>query len=196
MRNCILILFILKAFTSIQAQGFDFGLKVSLNFNSSGDIKNLSTKFPSINDTKSQVNGFNFGLYGQLKLAMLYVRPEIYFSKFETTYDELTVGKSRIEAPVSIGFKLLPVISVFAGPTYRNELIKENKDYTIESLKGNSTLGVHLGARIHFGKIGIDARLERGISENESKLLSKNNINAGVIDNRTTLLSVGISYAF
>ena len=147
-------------------------------------------------EAKSEVNGFNFGFYGQLNLALLYVRPEIHFSKFETTFDELTVGKSRIEAPVSLGFKLLPIISAFAGPTYRYELSKENQNYSIESLKGDSTLGFHLGARIHLGKLGIETRIERGISENEAQLLSQNNINVGVIDNRTTVLSLGISYAF
>ena len=79
---------------------------------------------------------------------------------------------------------------------YRYELSKENQNYTIESLKGDSTLGLHLGARIHLGKIGIEGRIERGISENEAQLLSQNNINVGVIDNRTTVLSLGISYAF
>jgi hypothetical protein len=47
-----------------------------------------------------------------------------------------------------------------------------------------------------LGKIGIEGRIERGFSENEAQLLSQNNINVGVIDNRTTVLSLGISYAF
>ena len=196
MKNFLYLFFALMTFVAVQAQGFEYGLKAGLNFNSSGDITTISTQSPSIDEVKSQVNGFNIGVYGQFKLAMLYVRPEINFSKFDTSYEELTVGKSRIEAPVSVGFKLLPFLSAFAGPTYRYELNKDNKDYTIESLKGDSTLGVHLGARIHLGKLGIDARIERGISESEAQLLSSNNINVGVIDNRTTALSVGVSYAF
>jgi hypothetical protein len=95
-----------------------------------------------------------------------------------------------------LGFKLLPILSTFAGPTYRYELNEDVQDYSIESLTGGSTLGLHFGARIHLGKLGIDARIERGISESEAQLLSKNNVNAGVIDNRTTVLSVNLSYAF
>ena len=53
----------------------------------------------------------------------------LHFSKFETSFDELTIGKSRLEAPVSVGFKLLPILSAFAGPTYRYELSKENDNY-------------------------------------------------------------------
>ena len=53
-----------------------------------------------------------------------------------------------------------------------------------------------LNGRIHLGKFGIDARIERGISENEANLLSNNNINIGKIDNRSTQASLGISLAF
>ena len=180
----------------LQAQGFEYGLKAGLNFNSSAELDNISLDLPSVDEAKNAVNGFNIGFYGQLQLAMIYVRPEIHFSKFETSFDELTIGKSRLEAPVSVGFKLLPILSAFAGPTYRYELSKENENYSIESLTGDSTLGVHLGARIHLGKLGVDARIERGISENEAQLLSNNNINAGTIDNRATVVSLGVSYAF
>ena len=61
-------------------------LKAGLNFNSSADLDNISLDLPSIDEAKNAVNGFNIGVYGQIKLAMLYVRPEIHFSKFETWY--------------------------------------------------------------------------------------------------------------
>jgi len=196
MKNYLYVLLISFALTTIQSQGLEYGLKAGLNLNSSGDITNILDEYSSIGQTKEAINGFNFGVFLQLKLAMLYLRPEIHFSKFETSYDALTVGKSRLEAPVSVGFKFLPFLSAFAGPTYRYGLSGKNDDYTIESLKGESTLGLHLGARLHLGKLGIDARIERGISENEVKLLSDRNVNIGTIDQRTTVLSVGLSYAF
>ncbi|MDA8871275.1 hypothetical protein N9V25_01955 [Flavobacteriaceae bacterium] len=196
MKNYLYVLLMSFALTTIQSQGLEYGLKAGLNLNSSGDITNILDEYSSIGQTKEAINGFNFGVFLQLKLAMLYLRPEIHFSKFETSYDALTVGKSRLEAPVSVGFKFLPFLSAFAGPTYRYGLSGKNDDYTIESLKGESTLGLHLGARLHLGKLGIDARIERGISENEVKLLSDRNVNIGTIDQRTTVLSVGLSYAF
>jgi hypothetical protein len=196
MKNYLYVLLMSFALTTIQSQGLEYGLKAGLNLNSSGDITNILDEYSSIGQTKEAINGFNFGVFLQLKLVMLYLRPEIHFSKFETSYDALTVGKSRLEAPVSVGFKFLPFLSAFAGPTYRYGLSGKNDDYTIESLKGESTLGLHLGARLHLGKLGIDARIERGISENEVKLLSDRNVNIGTIDQRTTVLSVGLSYAF
>jgi|TARA_A200000159_G_C7307851_1_gene333152 hypothetical protein len=196
MKRFLSTLLIFTAFTMLQAQGFEYGLKAGLNFNSSAELDNISLDLPSVDEAKNAVNGFNIGVYGQLQFVMLYLRPEIHFSKFDTSFDELIIGKSRIEAPVSVGFKLMPILSLFTGPTYRYEMSKKNDNYSIESLTGNSTLGVHLGARIHLGKLGVDARIERGVSENEAQLLSNNNINAGTIDNRATVVSLGISYAF
>ena len=173
----------------------EIGWKAGLNFDSSGEINNLTNEFPSVEAAKGLVNGFNIGLYTQINLLKLYIRPEVHFSKFGTTYNTITVGQSRLEAPVSLGLKLLPVLSAFAGPSYRYNL-GSSGDYTLESLTNDSTFGLHFGARIHLGKLGIDARIERGLSENEAQLLSANNINIGTVDNRATQASLGISYAF
>lgn len=175
---------------------FDIGWKAGLNFNSSGKIKNLTDEFKNVQDAKNAIIGFNVGLYTKIKLPFLYLSPEVYYSKFYTSYETLTVGKSRLEAPVSVGFKLLPVLSVFGGPTYRYDLNTKHQEYTVEHLKGNSTLGIHFGSRLHLGKFGIDVRIEKGISENESHILNANNINIGTIDNRQANASLGISYSF
>jgi len=106
------------------------------------------------------------------------------------------VGKSRIEAPLSLGFKLLPVLSLFGGPTYRLALENNTQGFTLENSKENSTLGMHFGARIHLGKLGIEARIERGISERLAELMAANNLVIGTIDNRQSIASLGISYAF
>ena len=89
---------------------FEIGWKAGLNFDSSGDVLNLSNEFSSIDDAKGLVNGFNIGLYTQIKLSKLYVRPELHFSKFGTNFENITVGQSRIELPVSIGFKIFPLL--------------------------------------------------------------------------------------
>ena len=174
---------------------FEIGWKAGLNFDSSGDVLNLSDEFNSIDDAKGLINGFNIGLYTQIKLSKLYVRPELHFSKFGTNFENITVGQSRIELPVSLGFKLFPVLSAFGGLSYRLDL-GNTGDFSLESISGDSSAGIHFGVRIHIGKFGIDARIERGISENEANLLSNNNLNIGKIDNRSTQASLGISLAF
>ena len=174
---------------------FEIGWKAGLNFDSSGEISNLANEFKSIDAAKGLVNGFNAGLYTQINLLKLYVRPELHFSKFGTTFDNITVGQSRIEAPISLGLKLLPILSGFGGVSYRYNL-GSSGDYSLESITSESTYGIHFGARIHLGKLGIDARIERGISENEAKLLSSNNINIGTVDTRASQASLGISFSF
>ena len=173
----------------------EVGWKAGLNFDSSGEILNIANEFTSVDDAKGLVNGFNVGIYTQIKLLKLYVRPELHFSKFGTTFDNITVGQSRLELPVSLGIKFLPILSAFGGLSYRLDL-GNTGDFSLESISGDSSAGIHFGVRIHLGKFGIDARIERGISENEANLLSNNNINIGKIDNRATQASLGISLAF
>ena len=185
-----------EAVKKVVGKFIEFGWKGGLNLNSSGEVLNITNEFTNVDDAKAAVSGFNIGIYSQVKLLMLYVRPELHFSKYDTDYENITVGQSRIELPVSVGLKVLPFLSGFVGPTYRYKLDGGDSDYTLESVKGDSTLGVHFGVRLHLGKLGIDARLERGISNEESTLLSNNNINIGTIDTRPNLLSVGLSYSF
>lgn len=173
----------------------EVGWKAGLNFDSSGEILNIANEFTSVDDAKGLVNGFNVGIYTQIKLLKLYVRPELHFSKFGTTFDNITVGQSRLELPVSLGIKFLPILSAFSGLSYRLDL-GNTGDFSLESISGDSSAGIHFGVRIHLGKFGIDARIERGISENEANLLSNNNLNIGKIDNRSTQASLGISLAF
>ena len=80
-----------------------------------------------------------------------------------------------------IGFKIFPLLSAFGGLSYRLDL-GNTGDFSLESISGDSSAGIHFGVRIHLGKFGIDARIERGISENEANLLSNNNLNIGKID--------------
>ena len=204
MKKILLILLVIGT-TQVFSQDADipvvnkflkFGFKGGLNFNSSGDVTQIVSDFSGIDDAKEQVSGFYVGVYTELKLLMLYLRPELHFTKYDTNFDNITVGQSRIEAPVSLGLKVLPILSGFAGPTFRYQLAGDDSDYSIENVTSNATLGVHFGVRLHLGKLGIDVRYDRGISEQESTLLSSNNVNIGKIDNRPNLLSLGLSYAF
>ncbi len=205
MKNTILITSFL-IFGSLTAQKnpaknivnrfFEIGLKAGVNLTHSEEFKSISNPYTSLDELKKAVDGYTIGLYTQFKFSALYVRPEILYSKYDSSYESFTVGKSRIEAPLSVGFKLLPVLSLFGGPTYRLDLENNTQGFTLENSKENSTLGMHFGARIHLGKLGIEARIERGISERLAELMTANNLVIGTIDNRQSIASLGISYAF
>ena len=205
MKNTILITSFL-IFGSLTAQNnpaknmvnrfFEIGLKAGVNLTYSEEFKSISNPYTSLDEVKKAVDGYTIGLFTQFKFSALYVRPEILYSKYDSSYESFTVGKSRIEAPLSVGFKLLPVLSLFGGPTYRLALENNTQGFTLENSKENSTLGMHFGARIHLGKLGIETRIERGISERLAELMTANNLVIGTIDNRQSIVSLGISYAF
>ena len=107
----------------------------------------------------------------------------------------LATGKDMSgKAPTDRHEPMLMVIDYGKGRIFHTTL--GHDDYSIENVTSNATLGVHFGVRLHLGKLGIDVRYDRGISEQESTLLSSNNVNIGKIDNRPNLLSLGLSYAF
>jgi len=170
-----------------------FGTKAGLNFNTSGDLDKIISDNPSLGDAKENINGFYVGIYSEIKLLMLYLRPELHYSEFT---DNLSNKQSRLEAPISLGIKVLPVLSGFAGPTLRFPM-SSNDILGVEDFKQNTSIGLHSGARIHLGKLGLDVRYDKGLSDEEVKLIGSNNIPSNLkIDNSSGLLSLGLSYAF
>ena len=206
MKN-IIILFLLVGFTKAYAQEpvvpvakkvinkfIKFGIKASVNSYESPE--DLAASVKDLDDAVSKINGINIGVYSQIKLLMLYVRPELHFTTYETNFGNVigNIKTSRIEAPVSVGIKILPILSGFAGPTFRYKLKGDEKK--LETITSNATMGVHFGVRVHLGKLGIDVRLDRAISKEETKLLGDNSISDVEFDSRPNTFSVGLSYAF
>ena len=173
-----------------------FGVKIAMTFNSSGDIINFAEELSTIDSAKENANGYSLGLYAKIKILSFYLRPELQYSTYETNYDNISVGKKRLELPVSLEIPLNSFLSAFAGPTFRFNVGQEISDFNIEDVKSQSTIGVHLGARLNFKKLALDIRYDRGITKEETLLLSNNEISLGYIDQRPNLLSIGLSYAF
>ena len=161
----IIILLLLVGFTKSYAQEpvipvakkvvnkfIKFGMKAGVNLNTSGDIDEIISSNSSIADIDGNRNGFNIGIYSEIKLLMLYLRPELHYSEFK---DNLKVTQSRIEAPISLGLKVLPILSGFAGPTLRYEMTSDDK---LPTGPEDLTVGIHFGARLHLGKLGLDVR--------------------------------------
>ena len=200
----IIILFLLVGFTKAYAQEpvvpvakkvikkfIKFGAKAGVNLNTSGDIDEIISANSSLGDIDNNRNGFYVGIYSEIKLLMLYLRPELHYSEFK---DNLKVTQSRIEAPISIGLKVLPILSGFAGPTLRYEMTSDDK---LPTGTEDLTVGIHFGARLHLGKLGLDVRYDQGLSE---ELLSAAGVGSTSIpvklDNSPGLISLGLSYAF
>ena len=168
-----------------------FGVKAGVNLNTSGDIDEIISSNSSIADIDGNRNGFNLGIYSEIKLLMLYLRPELHYSEFK---DNLKVTQSRIEAPISLGLKVLPILSGFAGPTLRYEMTSDDK---LPTGPEDLTVGIHFGARLHLGKLGLDVRYDQGLSEDILKAAGVGSSSIPVeLDNSPGLISLGLSYAF
>ena len=201
----LLITFILIITSTISLFGINksdsnknilFGVKIAMTFSSSGDINDISEELSTIDNAKTIAYGSSIGLYAQIKIFSFYVRPELQYSAYDTNYENIVIANKRLELPVSLGIPLNSFLSVFTVPTFRYNFDQEVNDINIEDVKNKSTMGVHYGARLNFKKLAIDIRYDRGITKEETLLLSSNDISIGNIDQRPNLLSVGLSYTF
>ena len=200
----IIILLLLVGFTKSYAQEpvvpiakkvvnkfIKFGVKAGVNINTTSDIDEIIPSNLSLVDVDENRNGFNVGIYSEIKLLMLYLRPEIHYSEFK---DNLKVTQSRIEAPISLGLKILPILSGFAGPTLRYEMTSKDK---LPTGPEDLSVGIHFGARLHLGKLGLDVRYDQDLSEDVLNTAGVGSSSIPVkLDNSPGLISLGLSYAF
>ncbi|MEZ5069498.1 MAG: porin family protein [Bacteroidales bacterium] len=178
------ILFVVLAscfvFQASQAQFFSYGIKAGVGFSSlkMDDITNISDG-TDVYDlvTGEGVTGYHVGLQTQVNLAMIVIKPEVYFNAGGGTLDRVVQGGatealnvkfSRIDIPLLVGVKFGPA-RINAGPV-GSYVISEDSDLTsIEpdfTLFTNSmTWGFQAGIGLDIlKKVSLDARWEGSLS--------------------------------
>ena len=181
----------------------DYGIKAGLSYNSNGQLSELINETETILDNKGKGKaGFNLGFYGKLKLGLLYLRPELVYTKTTTAYDlgnEMEDYKvSKIDIPVLVGLKLVGPLSVFAGPAFQYILSNDLKGLSFNSIEKEFTVGMNIGAAVKLGRFGFDLRYERGFNENETDVIDSNIQDASVgyrLDSRPKQLIFSLSYS-
>ncbi len=168
-------------FTMSNAQIFKYGIKAGIGFsslkieditgiNSGGDAYDLITG--------DGVMGYHIGIQTQIKLAMLVIKPELYFNagggSLEQVVDGgvpevLDVNFSRVDLPLLVGAKFGPV-RINAGPVgsyvikdETADLLSLQPDY--ELFTSALTWGFQAGIGLDISKISIDARYEGSLSK-------------------------------
>ena len=175
---------------SIHSQ-IDYGFKAGVNLNNSSNISIISEAFEN-KITKNNFQGFFIGSYASIDVIIFNLRTELQFSKTKNSNDLI---QEKIELPITIGYKIMPFISAFIGPSFQYILNEKSNTFNLDEVKGKSIVGLNIGARLDIGKLQFDLRYEKGLSSLETKLLQKqSNINVANIDNRASLLSLGFSY--
>ena len=106
------LLFLLVFSIKLSFSQFEYGLKGGLNFDSSGDIEVFADQFQK-KGTLDGKSGYHLGVYAEVDFLILYLRPELQFAKVSSQYENQSINTSRIELPVSFGFKLIGPMSLF-----------------------------------------------------------------------------------
>ena len=172
----------------------NYGIKIGLNFDNIGEIKSTSS-FQNQIETAS-IASAHIGMYAQLKIIDLYIRPELQISQNKSnilSLDQIEINK--VEIPILVGYNIFGPISVFAGPIFQNIISIKSKSLNFGNYTNNFTMGLQIGARIDLGKFGLGFRFERGFSDNEIEILGNNNIDIEAYsDIRPKLWSISLTY--
>ena len=189
MKHIFIILFLLSPILVFSQ--IDYGFKAGVNLNSSSSISVISDAFENkIN--KSNFQGYYIGSYISFDAAIFDLRTEIQYS---TTRNNNDLTQQKIELPITVGYKIMPFLSTFVGPSFQYILNEKSNSFNLDEVSGKTTIGLNIGTRVHLGKLQFELRYERGLSSLETKLLQKkSNINVANIDSRASLLSLGFSY--
>jgi len=171
-----------------------FGIKGGVNYNNNGDATFSSAGNDVIDGAESK-SGYHAGIWfrGKLPIIGLYLRPEIVFTQIKSEYlyknTSTDYNFKKIDIPVLLGKKVLGFGNVFIGPSFQYILEDEFNfsDFTTDEFDKFS-VGLQMGVGVEFGKVGIDVRWERGLSNTEAKFANDLNI-----DNRTNQIIFGLS---
>ncbi|PHR74548.1 MAG: hypothetical protein COA67_00270 [Lutibacter sp.] len=167
-----------------------FGVKGGLNYNSNGDLKELSQDIKS--DGKI---GYHVGIIYQTKGSGFYLRPELVYTSTKSKYTskgEFTMNK--IDMPILLGYHVFKPVSIFAGPSLQYILDTDLKGFNLNDAENDFTVGIQFGAAVELGeKLSIDLRYEKGLSDN---LVEISGIDGDRIDSRPTQLIVGLAFKF
>ena len=189
----IILLLIISLITQFVSAQFSYGVKAGLNYDSIGELTAIEQTSTFNADAKT---GFHLGVYSNINLLLFYLRPELQFTKSESSFGENgSLSFSKIEAPILLGYKVLGPLSVFAGPSFQYILSEKTEILSVGEIDENFTVGLQIGTRLKLGRFGIGIRFERGFTDNEVTLLESNNIDvAGRIDTRSKQWVISASY--
>lgn len=174
------------------AQNSGFGIKAGL---SSTKIDFKSDQFiPSDAQT-----GYHIGVFGRFGGAGFFVQPEVLFTqtsgKFQANIPPFTsqdpenydASFNRLDVPVLVGFRMLKVLRLMAGPIASFNINSELKDAgdTVQDVDfKNATLGYQAGLGVDIGNLSIDGKYEGGLSsftDNIGGFSSDNRLNQWVL---------------
>lgn len=177
MKNLLVFVFLVgSCMVSAQEKGITFGVKAGLNYGDNGRIEVSDITGAGGNILRENANdrvGYHFGVFLRGKLTdNLYLKPELQYTQNRSTYDidsrKLDYDVKKIDLPILLGFKVLGPVHVFGGPALQYIVDNDLEDVRLGDVKNNFTVGLQFGAGIQLGKLNVDLRYERGLSDNQA----------------------------
>jgi hypothetical protein len=177
MKTKLLILSILVLTFSINLQAqFSWGLRGGVT-SSNMNLSDNGTSSTQLTYDKGTF-GWHVGLIGQVKVAKIFVQPELLFStaKFDLKYTNINdpsqnkLGEQKIrklDLPVMLGFKVA-IFKLQAGPVgtlilnSKSDLLDEKKiDQNLQSV----TFGYQAGVGLELSSLLLDFKYEGNLSK-------------------------------
>lgn len=190
-RTLLMAAFAMVSMTAFSQTGPGFGIKGGLNYGGNGNY------FESAGDAARNPDsniGYHFGVFGKLG-NRLYFRPELIYTKTKSDYDGDKFDMSKLDAPLLLGAKIIGPLNIFAGPAFQYILQSEFDGISIDRVENDFSVGMHIGAGVSLGKLGIDLRYERGFSNNEAEFINTNitSVPPSRVDTRPDQLILSLS---
>ena len=197
----ILVLLGSCALSAQEKKGISFGVKAGLNYGDNGkieirDIANAGSNI--IRENANDRTGYHFGVFLRGQLGdNLYIKPELQYTLNKSSYDvnnqTLDYDIKKIDAPILLGIKVLGPIHIFGGPALQYIVDNELEDVQLGDVKNDFTVGLQFGAGIQLGKLNIDMRYERGLSDNEAEAVNNATNTSVRVDSRANQFIVSLA---
>jgi len=194
------MLALLMSAMSTYAQDFKYGIKGGLNYGATGEYESISRiadDFRGSFEDGEHKTGFHAGVFGQLEILGIFIRPELMYTEMNTEYSEFDYKLKKIDAPVLVGIRLLGPLNIKAGPAFqyiiKNDL--ENTNLTIGDVENEISVGYQLGAGVELGRLEFDLRYEGAFQDNEAFGGNLAADRGFTIDSRPSQWILSLSYA-
>lgn len=186
MKNILFaLLFLFGSISFGFSQELSYGLKAGVNYSLGGQItgnnSNLPDRYTSDTFEGNGKIGYHGGVFLQVNFGNFFLRPEVIYTSIETEFefpeDPSAYSVEKFDVPFLVGYNIYGPLDIFAGPIYSNILTStiEGNESEGPIVAQNSPINFQAGAKVEFGRFGIDVRYERTLSPAESQELDLEN---------------------
>lgn len=182
------LLFIAGTSFSGLAQEFSYGLKAGVNYSLGGEITGESSGVGYWDGTLegTPMFGFHGGAFLQVNFGKFFLRPEVVYTSLEREFDfprqPSTHAVQKFDVPLLVGYNIWGPLDVYAGAVYSNILDStlEGEEDLEQIVVQNTPINAQAGAKVEFGRFGLDVRYEHSLSTAEQQNLNIVNSEYGV----------------